>query len=144
MRVSVEDKALIFSHFPKLRKSKHKFTSPIDYRYNCIAWSVGDNTRCWWPDNSLYWPEELPIDDSLNSFIQMYSSLGFRLTELIPEIGVDAVAIYGIGETVKHAARRLSATGQWTSKLGSQFDIEHTLNAIESKEYGDLLALMSR
>ncbi len=142
MRVSSSLKAEIYAAFPKLRNAKHRFTSPEDNGYNCIAWSIGDNARRWWPDVVLYWPTGIPLDDSLESFIRMYESLGFHLSDLVPEVGIEAVAIFGDAGSVKHAARRSLATGMWMSKLGSSFDIEHTLKAVESAAYGQLLAIM--
>ena len=36
-----------------------RITSPIDRRYNSIAWAMNDNTRCWEPHpfTGGYWPQ---------------------------------------------------------------------------------------
>jgi hypothetical protein len=142
MKVKVSDKAEIYRHFPKLKDARHRFTSPPDPKYNCIAWSVNDTTRFWWPDHLAYWPDDVPPNDSLDAFVHMYSKLGYSLTDLVPKEDAEAVAIYGAGFRVKHAARRSTDSPLWKSKLGEAFDIEHTLNAIEAGLYGSLLAIM--
>lgn len=144
MKIKVSEKEEIYASFPKLKDATHKFTSPADPTYNCIAWSVNDATRYWWPNHFTYWPDGVPLDDSLDAFMQMYSKLGYRLTELIPKRGVEAVAIYGAGSRVKHAARLSKDSSLWKSKLGDEVDIEHTLNAIESDVYGSVLAIMMK
>jgi hypothetical protein len=80
----------IFEVFPKL-KSDHKFkvTSKRDTKYNCIAWSVIYDDRNLWPpggvitlDGVLYiWLDDLPKDDSLNTFTQLFQKFKYEVCE---------------------------------------------------------------
>src|ERR1043165_9656392 len=126
--------------FPKLRATKYKVASPATRRYNCIAWAAGDDRRFWWPKPiaPYYWPKEVPLEESLGNFIRVFQLLGYEVCksdELEPNF--EKVAIYmGANGIPKHAARQ-TISGAWTSKLGSEVDIEHdTLDAISGIAYG--------
>jgi hypothetical protein len=59
------------------------------------------------------------------------------------EGGQVKVAIYGMDEVVKHAARQLR-NGWWTSKLGPHADIRHkTPYDVEGTDYGTVLKIMT-
>jgi hypothetical protein len=45
------------------------------------------------------------------------------------EPGYEKIALYAIGPAVKNVARQLPE-GKWTSKLGKDFDLEHTLDGL--------------
>jgi hypothetical protein len=45
--------------------------------------------------------------------------------------------------TVTHAARQL-ASGEWTSKLGKDVDISHSLRSLEGLTYGKVAVLLRR
>lgn len=60
-----------------------------------------------------------------------------------PEAGVEMVAIYVRGGEPAHAARLLPS-GHWTSKLGAQEDIEHTLDGLEGTTYGSPVVFLRR
>ena len=57
------------------------------------------------------------------------------------------LAFSGIGFTpgriVKHAARQLTS-GRWTSKVGQNIDIEHTLAGLEGPFYGEVVRILKR
>ena len=60
------------------------------------------------------------------------------------EPGYEKVALYVSKEgKVTHAARQL-LDGQWTSKLGGQYDVSHTLDALEGPEYGSVAKILKR
>jgi len=60
------------------------------------------------------------------------------------EAGFLKVALYGDGPFYTHAARQLP-TGQWTSKLGREVDIEHdSPEGIAGGGYGEVLQVMKR
>ena len=57
--------------------------------------------------------------------------------------GSKKIAIYQSGGLPTHAARQLP-DGQWTSKLGRNIDISHTLPGLEGPEYGQVAVFMRR
>lgn len=140
-------KEVIERLFPRLRDSGYRTTSSRDPVYNCIAWSVGVTDAWWWPADPAYsyWPEEIPREQTLAAFRQLYRLLGYDecvAEELEP--GLDKVALFcnGLGQPT-HAARQL-ANGRWTSKLGESEDIEHDLHDLEGDIYGVVVLLLSR
>ncbi len=133
-------------HFPRLKQSAYRTTSPESPAYNCIAWAAGDSTRWWWPDafSVAYWPPGVPREDTVEAVTAACMSLGYRqCDEAGAEAGYEKLAIYAIGDQAKHAARQLPG-GMWTSKLGQGVDIEHTLEGLESELYGEVVKIMRR
>ena len=133
--------------FPNLKGTGFKVTSQKANEYNCIAWAVGDKNRWWWPDQTAggFWPSGIEPEDSVSSFIVLFESQGFICcTSPSLEPGVEKVAIYSddMGVTT-HAARQLP-NGKWTSKLGPEEDIEHSLEGLEGPEYGTVDQILSR
>ncbi len=139
------------SAFPNLNRGEYWVTSPASDRYNCIAWAAGDDTDWWWPDpdpdSNSYWPETVPLEETLASFREAFESLGYRecaTAELEPVI--EKVAIFTKDGLPTHAARQLP-NGNWTSKLGKWQDIEHQfLNALAGSAslYGNVALLLRR
>lgn len=132
--------------FPNLDKEGYAITSAQTPKYNCIAWAAGDNTRFWWPDtgNVLYWPEDLPRNDSLEVFIIMFNKFKYVVCDNAElEENFEKIAIYVKDGVVTHAARQLS-NGKWTSKLGQEHDIEHTLSGLDGPCYGKVAQIMKR
>ena len=142
----------IYSHsieaeFPNLKKHKYKITSPVSPEYNCIAWVVGDNTKWWWPDMQYiaYWPEYIPREISLDSFIRLFTSLGYMLCEdEMFEKGYEKVAIFIDNTGVPTHTTRQLLNGRWTSKLGKYIDIEHGLKGLTNSSYGKVAQIMKR
>lgn len=134
----------ITNAFPSLRD--FQVTSPPDSRYNCVAWAAGMDDEWWWPNGIDYWPPEAPLDITVSAFIVAFAPLGFETCDSgALEEGVEKVAIYALpdGRTT-HTARQLS-TGRWTSKLGSEEDIEHASPAeLEGAVYGAVVGYMRR
>lgn len=138
--------------FPSLTNAVYTVTSPIDRRYNCIAWSIGDVTKWWWPDrwNVGFWPANAPREDTVAAFTQMYSLFGYQsCLDGFLEIGFEKIALYavinqsGIQEPT-HAAFQLE-NGHWTSKLGIFEDIDHFVtNALNGNRYGTVIQYMKR
>jgi hypothetical protein len=88
--------------------------------YNCIAWAAEDQSQWWWPDPDYesFWPRGVPRDDSIDSFMTAFATLGYELCDSLDlEVGYEKVALFAIGSKVKHMARQLRS-GSWTSKLG--------------------------
>jgi hypothetical protein len=60
------------------------------------------------------------------------------------ENGYEKVAIYTLNGVPTHAARQLP-NGNWTSKLGSEIDIEHnSLDCLNGTVYGKAEIIMKR
>lgn len=141
---TVPNRLLVEAHFPNLKNTNYKVTSPNTPIYNCIAWAAGESHRWWWPLLG-YWPKKVPRQLTLEAFVEAYSTLGY-----IPcdnenlEQGFEKVAIYlnDNGEPT-HAARQLS-DGNWSSKLGRSHDISHPLHAIEGEAYGKVATILKR
>ncbi|MDI9364568.1 MAG: hypothetical protein QM541_06435 [Flavobacterium sp.] len=133
--------------FPNSIRENFHLTSPQTPQYNCIAWAFGDNTKWYWPDNTniMYWPEDVPRNETLESFVLLFSKINYSICDNnLLEIGYEKIAIYAtsFGKPT-HAARQLS-NGFWTSKLGQSVDVTHTLQAMEDGEYGNAVIFMKR
>jgi len=130
--------------FPNLLTTGYKVTSPSDRRYNCIAWAAGDSLQWWWPILPYHWPDGVSREVTLDAFIQAYGTVGYlSCSDGSLEPGIEKVAIYAIGTDVKHAARQLP-NGNWTSKLGKEVDIEHTLEGVAGSVYGTAVHFLQR
>jgi len=138
---------------PRLASSRYEVTSDATNRYNCLAWALGDATRWWAPVDGerTYWPAEVPREWSLATVQAVLQLEGFAPCEggALAE-GTGKVALYADEVSATHVARQLP-NGRWTSKLGSDCDIEHELEALEGFDdspvayrYGRIVAFMSR
>jgi hypothetical protein len=95
--------------------------------YNCIAWAAEDQSYWWWPDpdGESFWPQGVLRQPSIVAFVAAFETMGYEACDSYdPEPGYEKVAIFAIGNTVKHMARQLPS-GAWTSKLGEWWDIAH-------------------
>ena len=140
--------AYIESCFPQLSAQGYKITSPATPSYNCIAWAAGDDTNWWEPDpfSIYYWPSNVPRQYTLESYIKLFNKQDYeKCQDSNLEIGYDKVAIYIDSQGAPtHAARQLN-TGHWTSKLGSNKDIEHnTVDGLVSNGYGIVAVILKR
>jgi hypothetical protein len=137
------------NNFPQAVNHGHQKTSEIDPRYNCIAWSLGDTKRFWWPPGSVgslvtHWPKDLPRVPTLEAFVALYSRHGYTECQSHEfETGKEKVALYALAGEPTHAARQLN--GKWSSKLGKNIDISHdTLACLEGGLYGQVVKVFSR
>jgi hypothetical protein len=131
------------SAFPNLEAKGYEITSPYDRRYNCIAWSAGQDDRWWWP-GAGYWPPGVTIDTNIDAFIDVYALQGYEKCDNRGiQAGYEKVALYADQGEVAHAARQLQ-DGRWTSKLGRDVDITHTLEALEGGCYGAVVQILRR
>ena len=134
--------------FPKLRGTEYQITSPVEPGYNCIAWAAGDDTR-WWepdPDNSYYWPQNVPRRYTVEAYAEVFRRLGFEVCQDTNfKVGIEKVAIFaGTDGLPTHATRQLS-DGTWTSKLGQSEDIRHQkLHHVSGESYGFPVLFMQR
>lgn len=120
--------------FPAL--VKYVETSPATEDYNCIAWACGDNTKWWWPNEAVYWPQGIRCEETVDSFDELFLSGGaFHINSENVEAGIVKIALFALNGVPKHAARQLP-NGMWTSKLGKAIDVAHSLRELEGDQYG--------
>lgn len=138
---------LIEQSFPKLKTGGYSITSPPDSEYNCVAWAVGDDNNLWWPDpqEQVYWPEIISREETLDVFIQLFKSLGYKPCQNSRlKKGFEKVAIFvKTNNKPTHAARQLPS-GEWTSKLGQEEDIVHKLRDLTGYQYGAVAIIMEK
>jgi hypothetical protein len=126
--------------FLHLKNEYYLVTSDATDEYNCIAWAANDTERWWWPHPDAYWPPSLPCIATLENFIRAFQTLGYEPCEDgTLETGWTKVAIYLNAQGIPtHMARQLPS-GQWTSKLGEAWDIEHqSVLGVEGNIYGQV------
>jgi hypothetical protein len=133
--------------FPLLKQSSCRITSPATTDYNCIAWAAGEDFRWWWPLLGIYyWPTGVPYEETIDAFILAFRTLGFNVcSDGVFEADFEKVVIYATAAgTVKHMARQLP-DGTWTSKLGSDVDIQHQApHDVEGPAYGSAVQFLKR
>ena len=139
-------KTIIRSQFPKLSAVEFKVTSNETSDYNCVGWAAEETMdRFWWPISQYYWPPGFPLDLTIENFLAVFGSFGYQsCTSLILEEGFDKVVIYIREGKPTHMARQLP-NGQWTSKLGHSWDIEHKSPlGLEGQQYGNFSKVLRR
>lgn len=132
--------------FPNLTATNHSITSPFDKQYNCIAWAAGESDVWWWPDSmfTAYWPEEAPRTVTLDAFIRAFATKGYTPCEDGRfEHGFEKVALYALNGEPTHAARQTN-DGGWSSKLGENHDVSHSLEALIGPVYGVVVQFLKR
>jgi hypothetical protein len=145
-----------FSHpdFPRSFIQPFQVTSAITPIYNCIAYVYGDSTRPYWPypfpqfafpEVLYYWPPGLPRINHVDSFRQLYETIGYKVCQDgTLDLPWEKIAVFGKNENdPKHAAKQL-ITGKWSSKLGTNYDVSHDIHNISAGTYGDVLLYMRR
>lgn len=131
-------------------------TSDEAWEYNCHAWAMGLQDVWWDPSDpngpwvppwrKPYFPPGLPRDDfTLDNFTASYRTRGYQDADhggLEP--GWEKIALYATGSRVTHTARQLE-DGGWTSKCGTDIDIDHpSAEALADGGYGRIAAYMKR
>lgn len=133
--------------FPNTQFEPYRLTSPQTIRYNCIAWACEDDQKWYWPDKAKtkYWPPSVRREVTQAAFIELFQSLNYSIcTESKYEEGYRKIVIYLDSNGIPtHAARQLDELW-WTSKLGSDHDILHSLNALNGVLYGRPTIFMKR
>lgn len=134
-------------HFPDIINHylSDEVSEPTN-RYNCIAWAYGLDTCRYWPNLYSYdWPTGISNTETIESFIELFSSIGYDQCENGElEEGYLKIAIYADNNGVPtHAARQLP-NGNWTSKCGENIDIEHTIIGMANGFYGNVAVYMKK
>ncbi len=70
---------ILESIFPGLRGQVYSVTSPIDPKYNCIAWAAGDTKNWWWPSaaGKEFWPGSVARERTIEAFRDTFATLGY-------------------------------------------------------------------
>ena len=147
MNIPFDIRVQIESMFPNLKTQPYSITSPNDKKYNCIAWVLNDNQNHWWPQQYSAWPDDIPRQNSIDSFIKLFEKEGYKETKNSAyQSGYQKIALY-VGEDglPKHATKQLN-NGLWTSKLGQAVDIKHTLDGLEGPKpsYGKVSLIFQK
>jgi hypothetical protein len=136
--------------FPRL--NDYIVTSPKDASYNCIAFAAGDTARKWdpgqLPEPGYYWPAEAlrGDNDDINALKRAFAVIGFEeCDDGNVEAGFRKVALYASeSDGWQHAAIQ-ELNGDWSSKLGSSYDIRHkTPQCLEGPTYGSVMCFMRK
>jgi hypothetical protein len=149
--VSSKDKREIEAWFPRLKASGYGLTSPIDHRYNCIAYAAGDDKKFWdplgasRPGGAWYWPAGFPADTSLTTLCEIFEFRGYeKCADGSIESGYEKVALYVKDGLCAHAAKQLP-DGAWSSKLGKGRDIRHDeARGVGGDKYGEVVQYLRR
>jgi hypothetical protein len=119
--------------------------------YNCLAWALG-LTGTWidpfdhrtTPGKS--WPDGIPEEWSIPATRQIFERDGYTEETKNQDLEPDweKVAIFSNNRDELHFARQLP-NGKWTSKLGTQIDIEHDdLESLKGNTYGEWRVILKR
>ena len=135
--------------YPRLATEGFTPRSPKTPKYNCIAWAAGESHRWWSPMIGYYWPPIVPRTNSVEAYVQAFGTIGYipcddneRFAPL-HEADHIRIALYALNGVPKHAARQIDVQ-IWTSKMGSNIDIEHTLTGLEGPFYGTVQKILKK
>lgn len=134
--------------FPGLARDGYRETSQATWNYNCIAWAASRSDQWWEPDpySYSYWPPGVARQYTLQAYEAAYRALGFEAcADGEFAVTFEKIVLFAdAAGTPTHAARQLE-NGRWTSKLGSDVDIEHGRpEALIGKDYGTPVIFMRR
>lgn len=131
--------------FPAISSENFIPSSPVDPRYNCIAWAANVSDKWWWPDKYGYWPKGVPRKLTVPSFINAFETLGYSVCkDGSLEEGVEKVVIYVKDLVPTHMSRQAN-DGRWLSKLGPDIDVIHSApEVLEGPIYGTVHTFLSR
>jgi hypothetical protein len=131
-------------YFPNLSGSGWIKTSEADPRYNCFAWAAGQ-TKVRWDFIDGDWPDGCERRQNLESILCVFQSVGFeRCNSDKPESGYEKIAIFCLDNGVPQHASRQLPSGRWTSTLGFDIDIEHSLEGLSGGIYGTVKQILRR
>jgi len=137
---------VIKDDFPYSVNNPFRKTSNATPIYNCIAWAAGDSSKWYEPDplGMYFWPESVPRMYSIGAYISLYEQLGFiECNNGSVEKQFEKIALFATGNQPTHAAKQL-INGDWSSKLGINIDVSHTLSSMEGGIYGTVVQFLKR
>src|SRR2546423_518054 len=97
----MRDHASFEQDFPALAGTAFKITHPASDKFNCIAWSIGQDVGVYWPSRRVdyYWPRRIACAVSIDAFTQFYRIHGFEACDdPALEMNWEKVALFAIGE----------------------------------------------
>ncbi|MEN6578930.1 MAG: hypothetical protein ABFD90_21480 [Phycisphaerales bacterium] len=143
MDIADPRKAEVMASFPYLGPSDFEIRSLPDRNYNCIAYAAGQDKQWWWP--TMFWPKKCARVETIDAFVETFGTIGYKICEdTCLEEGYEKVALYASNQRPKHAARQLE-NGNWVSKLGVSYDIEHnSLDSLSGRVYGSVVCVLKR
>ena len=123
--------------FPNTINDPLNKTSDKNKNYNCIAWSLGIDNKWYWPNQDAFWPINT-MEETVDAFRELYYFHNFEECDNSKhETGYLKIALFvNANDIPTHASRQLE-NGNWTSKLGQDIDVEHTLDSISNGFYGN-------
>jgi hypothetical protein len=68
--------------FPNLNLETAAKKSEPTPDYNCIAFAVGDETQCWWPNEDGYWPEGVAGAETVDAFVAAFGTREYAKCDL--------------------------------------------------------------
>jgi hypothetical protein len=148
-QMTLDIRTMLTANFPKL--FNHYVSDEISDAtpvYNCIAWAYGTDKERFWPKSTQYgysWPPGITNEINLEAFKELYASIGYKECRNGEyERGYEKIVVFVNSQSVPtHAARQLTS-GTWTSKLGNNVDIDHTIEGMDNGYYGTAKLFMKR
>jgi hypothetical protein len=146
--------------FPSLGTTACEITRCQDSAYNCVAWTMADDTQWWEPIGRprrdpftgalVYWPGGVPTSGHTlgpAAWVSVYLSRGYRACGSADlERGTEKIAIYTSPDGLFTHVAWQAPDGWWWSKLGKEWAIRHErLEALENPdEYGTATIFLGR
>jgi len=127
-------------HFPAVAKFPIARTSDKTGDYNCFAYVAGIDSINWCPHfikcDDVYWPAPECVDENhIDSYLIGYERIGFEwCADGSLEAGWEKIALYVDEKNIPQHAAVQREDGTWQSKLGSDIDVSHALESLESSE----------
>jgi len=132
--------------FPNSLETPFIITSPEARKYNCIGWALESDLEWWEPDyENGVWFEDVDNERTIKNVEIVFQKFGFKVCEdETLEKGFLKIAVFSTDEIhFNHVARQLES-GNWTSKIGVSFDVEHSLESMENGIYGNVVLFMKK
>jgi hypothetical protein len=131
--------------FPNSLLEPFKITSPETASYNCLAWALNDTSKWYENDDDYYWFEGIEKNNTLETIQKIFVNFGFIKTENTEyQVGIERIALFSKDNIECTHLARQQDKDQWTSKLGSSYDVNHTLKSIENGIYGNVVIIMEK
>jgi hypothetical protein len=134
----------LLKRFPNLISSPWHIYSARSGRCNCAGFVIGFEANEMWPVeepySSCYWPEHLSKELSVPNFQKAYESFEFTVCDngSFDDSIVKIVIYKYANEEPSHVAWQHGTKRHWHSKIGSEEDIIHELEALSGpkRAYG--------
>jgi hypothetical protein len=136
---------LMDKSFPNSFLEPLEISSPETGDYNCLAWALNDNSKWYESEDDYCWFDKIDRDNKLSTIQKIFEQIGFNLTRNSEyQVDIERVALFSTDNIdCSHLARQIGKN-VWTSKLGSSYDVNHTLRAIEDGIYGNPILFLER